>query len=50
MKLSDLLYKAASSARMAEVASTGDPKRIAKYAKNRMVSRFIRSITRGLYR
>jgi hypothetical protein len=49
-RISDKLYKLSRTAKMAEVISTGNPSRIARYLVNRFIGRKIFKLTNKLYR
>ena len=49
-RLSDILYRTSRTARDVEAIESGDPKRIARRVKNRIVGRFLSRILRGLWR
>lgn len=50
MRLSDALYRAARSARDAEAVTSGDPEKIKRRVRNRIVARFMSRLTRRVFR
>jgi len=49
-RASNELYRASRTARDLEAIESGDPKRIARRVKNRIVGRFVSRVLRGLWR